>query len=222
MIAFTGFPNISLLNSEIKTDFTIEIIHNFEISYKKELNNKLDNDELIMIVREIRAFIDMNKSDKEMFLSNLIEFLIWFDKKTNGQYLEIHHMIYECAIYSKKIDFVSFLIHHKDDLDKYQLNFLVDEIWEDDLYFDFKLISDIKSLCNLYNFNYKERMLYIFKRYVNETTLNIINKNFDDLLEEDLMHIIIYSKNINSIKTEYKRLCAVKEIVDELVKENKE
>ena len=222
MISFAGFPYTDAIKLDTEISFTIEIIHDYQKSYTKEIKNNDDNETILNIIREVRAFLSMYKDDKEIHLCNFIEFLIWFDKKSDGIfYNEIAGSIHECIAYAVKIDFIILFIRHKEEIEKYKLENLIDTFFDADIsiYNDPSLIDCFKELCDMYGLSFKEKMIYILKRYVNDTVLNIIENNFNELMNEDLIHIIQYSQHVDEIKNEYKRMCVIKDIVSELIKE---
>jgi hypothetical protein len=220
MIVFMGFPYIPVMDTDIKVDFTIEIMQDYQKSYTKEFTNQTCDEDLLMSIREIRAFLNINQNDNDIHMCNLIEFLIWFDKKTNKNFTyEITSMIHECISISAKIDYLTLAIRHKDDFESYNLTYLINMFWEEDIskYNDPLLITYLREMCELYEINFKNNIINVLKRYVNDKIIHIINDNFIELQDDDIIHIINYSKNIGEIKKEYKRMCIIKDIVEELI-----
>ena len=222
MISFAGFPYTEAIKSDIEVKFTIEIIHDYQKSYTKEIKNNDDNESILEVIREIKAFLSIYRDDKDVHICNFIEFMIWFDKKSDGIFNnEITRSIHECIRHAVKIDFIILFIKHKEEIEEYKIMNLIDEFFEVDIsiYGDPSLISCFRELCKIYGLSFKEKMIYMLKRYVNDNILNIIEDNFYELMDEDLIHIIQYSQHVDEIKKEYKRMCVIKDIVSELIKE---
>jgi hypothetical protein len=195
----------------------IKVSQNDSMLYERVINKSISDDELLKIAYEIRIIIYENKND-DLFIANYIEFLMWLDEKTNYQNFYLESIMKECIEYANKICFLNFFIQFKDKVDKYNLYYIMDSFWNLDLnrYNHSDLYDTLNILCDLYNFDYKDKILCLLNRIVNKTTLQIINDNFEFITSNDIVSIVVFINNKKNLEDEYKHACVFKDILDSI------
>ena len=83
MIVVSGFPNDEVMNLDTKIDFEIIVFKDFDRIFEEKLHTQMELDKIRNIILSIQKIIELNREGQEFVLGNLIEFIIWFDKKAN-------------------------------------------------------------------------------------------------------------------------------------------
>lgn len=192
MIIVSGFPNDEVMNLDTKIDFEIIVFKDFDRIFEEKLHTQMEHDKIRNIILSIQKIIELNREGQEFVLGNLIEFIIWFDKKANYDKTVFLPMIKEYADMTELPNLLNLIINNPIDIKNYQLEYLVDNFrdLEFHAYNDATFILMLKELCKIYNRNYQEDVLYILKRYLSEKAVQEIANNFDKFDENILVNII--------------------------------
>lgn len=193
MIVFTGFPNDDILNEDVKIDFEISLYKDFQKIFEEKIDTKMEDKQIEGILFAIKSIINDNKKEnEEYFLENLIEFIIWFDKKIDYQSIYLKNMIYEYSKLTEAPNLLKLIVNQPEDIKDYNLFFLIDDFMNLDfhLYKDNTFILLLKKICDIYQRDYKNEVLYIINRYLNEKATKEIENNFDKFDEGYLINII--------------------------------
>jgi hypothetical protein len=202
MIIFDGFPNDEIMIKDIKVDFDVSIIKGLEKIYEEKMNTHMEDEQIKNIILGIDLIIDKYEGEK-FVLTNLIEFLIWFDKKSNQYNSFVSELIQKYAKLTDTPNLLKIILNYPSDIAKYDLNYLIEDFMKLDfhLYNDNTFILLLQQICKVYERNYKDDVINIMKRYINEKAVEKININFNKLDEGDIINIInghLTQKNIQS------------------------
>lgn len=222
MIAFTGFPNDDILNEDVKIDFEIVLHKDFQKIFEEKIDTKMEDKQIEGILFAVKTIINNNKKEnEEYFLENLIEFLIWFEKKIDYESIIIKQMISEYSKLTEVPNLLKLIINQPEDIKNYNLLFLIDDFMNLDfhLYKDNTFILLLKKICDIYQMNYKNEVLYIISRYLNEKATKEIEDNFDKFDEGYLINIINGNLTEEKIQKELESLNFLMKLVQ--LNENK-
>lgn len=220
MLAVNGFVWNDLLNLETPNPVTeeIKVYLNHSLIYQKEINKYTDHMDLIKIINEIKIIIYENKND-DLFIANFIEFIIWVDKQTNYHNIFLTDIMKECIEYANKIDFIDFCIRHKENVEKYDLFYIIDTFWSINLRtYNFpELYDSLFTLCDVYQFNYKEKLFCLLQQVLKYKSIEIIDKNFEYLSSEDIYSLVVFANNKENFQEKYKQACVFKQVLDSIM-----
>ena len=223
MLIFNGFPTVLWNKQEMEVDFTISVSEDYNVVYEKKLHSNFDEIELFKIASEVHTLYAMNKEkDNQIFGSNFIEFLIWMDKKYTYQNQFIRYYIGAIANMSCKIDMLQFFIKNSGLVKEYELEDLINQLWEIDLknFYHNDAFFLLKEFCIMYKLNYKEKILCLLEKILSTKTLKMVEDNFD-MIFDDLEQIIYFAINENNVQElEYNHMCVLKNIIDSIMDKN--